>query len=109
MVVNAAPRWSVFLCSCWCQEQDLLSTGIGLDVIFFNKPRGKPEDTRPTPTQSDAPGHLLLKSCASTDETATSHVRSAHTAAAAGAAFTTHARSFPSRLLLAARRTLSAG
>jgi len=38
---------------------------------------------------------------------ATSHVRSAHTAAAVGAAYTTHARSLSSRLLLAARRTLS--
>ena len=60
-VVNVAPRWSVSLCSCWCQEQDLLSSGIGLNVMFCNKPRGKPEDTRPTSTQSDAPGHLLLK------------------------------------------------
>jgi len=38
---------------------------------------------------------------------ATFHVRSARTAAAVGATLTTHAHSFPSRLLLAARRTLS--
>ena len=40
---------------------------------------------------------------------ATSHMRSAHTAAAVGAAFTTHPHSLPPRLLLAARRTLGAG
>jgi len=39
----------------------------------------------------------------------TCEVRSAHTAAAVGAAITTRAHSFPSRLLLAARRALSAG
>ena len=67
--------------------------------------------THAHPTSPRSTGFCAIWGCVSSSSSSspvTSHVRSSHTAAAAGATFTTHANSLPSRLLPATRRTLNA-
>jgi len=64
-------------------------------------PPSRPRVDPPIPMQQKKRAERTARAfCAASP--ATSHMRSAHTAAAVGAAFTTHAHPFPSRLLLAA-------